>query len=170
MPTESSSDKLALRAVTRADADFLYQLYASTRADEMALVDWSEQQKQDFLQMQFDAQSKYYHEQYTDANFDIIELEGRPIGRLYVDQREDEISVIDIALLPQHRGCGIGGHYMREILDQASGRNCVVSIHVEHNNPAMHLYQRLGFEKIKDTGVYWLMQWRKTPGQEKTAS
>lgn len=71
-----------LRPATDADIPFLFRVYASSRADEMALVDWSDEQKQDFLQMQFDAQHSYYHENYAQARFDVIEVDGVPVGRL----------------------------------------------------------------------------------------
>lgn len=123
--------------------------------------------------MQFDAQHRYYHEQFTDGQFDIIERLGNSIGRLYVDRRESEIRIIDIALLPEYRNQGIGEKLMRALLDEAALKGLRVTIHVEHNNPAMHLYRRLGFEHIHDEGVYYFMQWEPSvvgAGQAKTAS
>jgi ribosomal protein S18 acetylase RimI-like enzyme len=172
MPLEANPG-LSLRPATDSDANLLYRLYASTRADEMALVDWSELQKHEFLQMQFHAQTTYYNEQYPSASFDVIELAGDAIGRLYVEQREAEFRIIDIALLPHYRGRGIGRQYLQSVIDRAVANNCCVTIHVEHNNPAMGLYRRLGFEKIEDKGVYWFMRWptAATPStQENTAS
>lgn len=164
-----------LRPAGDQDIEFLYRLYASTRADEMALVDWSEQQKEAFLRMQFQAQHAYYHEQFKQAAFDVIERNGRAIGRLYVDRRAYEIRVIDIALLPGHRGQGIGGEIMQALIDEAAGSSRSVSIHVEHNNPAMHLYRRLGFSHVSDEGVYFFMKWAppdepQYSDQENTAS
>ena len=149
-----------LRPAGEADLDFLYLLYASSRADEMAILDWSNQQKEAFLRMQFDAQHQYYHEQFSTAKFDIIELDNEAIGRLYVDRRVDEIRIIDIALLPEYRGKGIGGEFMKSLIEEAVSSKLSVTIHVEHNNPAMHLYQRLGFRHIRDEGVYYFMEWK----------
>ena len=98
-----------LRPIGPEDQAFLYEVYASTRADEMARLDWHEAQKRAFLRMQFEAQHKDYTARYRGARFDIMELDGEPIGRLYVDRRKGEIHVIDIALLPAYRGRGIGG-------------------------------------------------------------
>src|SRR4051812_19114238 len=61
---------ISLRPITDADLSFLYKVYASTRAQEMALVPWSDAQKQAFVRMQFEAQHKYYREQFTTASFD----------------------------------------------------------------------------------------------------
>ncbi|EMI20782.1 GCN5-like N-acetyltransferase [Rhodopirellula maiorica SM1] len=149
---------IAFRSIAEDDLSFLYQVYASTRAEELSLVDWDDAQKEQFLQMQFAAQHKYYQENYSDTVFDVIEVNGEPAGRLYLQRRRDEHRVVDIALLPEYRGKGIGRKIMQDILDEAGAAGLPVRIHVEHNNPAMHLYQRLGFEKIDDTGVYFLMQ------------
>ncbi len=163
------SPPTTLRAAVAGDREILYRIYASTRADEMAVVPWSEQQKGDFLRFQFDAQHKYYMETFPRAAFDLILLDGEPIGRLYVDRRADEIRLIDVALLPEHRGGGLGGAIMRGVLAEAEQAAKLVRIHVEHNNPAMRLYRRLGFEKIEEQGVYHLMEWTPQPLESNSA-
>jgi ribosomal protein S18 acetylase RimI-like enzyme len=151
---------VTLRPIVAEDRDFLYQLYASTREEELALVDWDAAQKESFLRMQFSAQHQYYLENYRRAHFDVIEIAGRPIGRLYVDRRADEIRIVDIALLPEFRNHGIGSSFLKEIQAEARSMGLPVRIHVERNNPALGLYQRLGFQCIRDKGVYFLMEWR----------
>ena len=42
----------------------------------------------------------YYREHYPDTSFDVIVLDGQPVGRLYVARWSDEIRIVDIALLP----------------------------------------------------------------------
>ena len=142
------------------DQPLLRRIYASTRAEEMAAVPWSEAEKTAFLNAQFDAQHGYYREVFPGAQFSIVENEGEAIGRLYIDRREDEHRLIDIALLPEHRGWGIGTRLMRQVLDEARQAGKRVRIHVERTNPAMRLYRRLGFEEVDDKGVYILMEWR----------
>lgn len=152
---------VVLRPETEQDLEFLYHLYASTRADEMALLDWTEEEKEAFLRMQFSAQRGYFREHYRETRFDVIEREGEAIGRLYVARWPDDIRVVDIALMPEHRGQGLGGRLMRALLDEAAAAGKSVSIHVEFYNPALHLYERLGFHaKGEDNGVYRLMEWR----------
>ena len=139
----------------------------------MALVDWSDQQKEEFLHMQFNAQHQYYHEHFGSARFDVIEVDGRPAGRLYVDRREHEIRIIDIALMPEQRGNGIGSELIQRLIDEASASDRCVGIHVEHNNPALVLYERLGFTHVHDEGVYYFMRWathEQPDDQENTAS
>ena len=152
-------NKTTLRPITPEDQDLLYRIYASTRQEELESVGWDESQKEEFLKMQFNAQHTYYMEQFPDAEFQIILMKDEPIGRLYIDRRKDEIRLVDIALLPEHRGKGIGSYYMNDILAQGQKAGLPVRIHVERNNPAMRLYQRLGFQNISDTGVYFLMEW-----------
>lgn len=151
--------KLALRPIGNDDLDFLYQVYASTREDELALLPWSDSQKQTFLQMQFNAQHHYYQEQFANASYQVILQDEQPVGRLYVDRGSDEIRIIDIALLGVARNQRIGSFLLQQILDEATLSGKRVVLHVEKNNPALRLYQRLGFQVKEDKGIYWFMQW-----------
>jgi GNAT superfamily N-acetyltransferase len=150
---------ITFRPICPEDEDFLRELYASTRQDELAQVPWDEEQKRAFLSMQFTAQHQYYQDQFTAATFDIILLHDHPIGRIYIDRREDEIRLIDIAMLPERRNAGIGTALLKDLLAEAAQVGKPVCIHVEKFNPAMRLYERLGFVPIDDQGVYLLMQW-----------
>jgi len=153
---------ISLRPECPEDREFLYALYASTREEEMKLVSWPDSQKQAFLRMQFDLQSTHYHHHYPGASYQIILSEGLPIGRLYIHRVESQILLIDIALMPQHRGIGTGGQLLGELLAEARAAQKTLAIHVEHNNPALRLYARLGFRIIEDKGVYYYMEWSPT--------
>lgn len=153
-------DRIGFRDIDDGDLPFLRELYASTRAEEMAAVPWTETEKREFLLQQFSFQHAYYSKHFTEASFQLILLDGSPIGRLYLDRRPDEIRLIDIALLPAYRNQGIGGQLMREVLEEGDRRGLPVRIHVEQNNPALRLYRRLGFQRVGDVGVYYLMEWR----------
>lgn len=154
--------KITFRPITEGDEEFLARLYASTRWEELQQAPWSDEQRLAFLRQQFEAQHIYYQEHFPNAAFDIVQVGGKDAGRLYIDRREDEIRLIDIALLPGFRGQGVGGRLMAKILKEGQEAGLLVRIHVEQNNPAMRLYLRLGFKKIEDQGVYHLMEW--TPG------
>ena len=145
---------ISLRNSTPADEKFLYTVYASARADELALTDWSAAQKESFLRMQFEAQASYYTENYPGAEFQVILFDDKPVGRLYLHRRRDEIRIMDIALLPEFRGRGIGSSLLHEIMNEARPANLRVTIHVERMNPALRLYERLGF---KDWGKEFRM-------------
>jgi len=150
---------LIFRDVTDSDLPFLYQVYASTRAEELAIVPWSESEKKAFLEFQFNAQHTFYQNQFKNAAFWVIEQEGVSIGRLYLDRRADEIRIIDIALLPEFRDRGIGTALLTAILTEARTKQQSTTIHVEYNNRALNLYRRLGFKQIAADGVYYLMEW-----------
>ena len=150
---------IKLRPIVPADEAFLYQVYASTRTEELAVTGWDEAQKDQFLRTQFTAQHRYYQQTFPAASYQVILWQDRPAGRLYVDRRADEISIIDIALLPEYRGLGIGSVLLKEILAEASAARKPVRIYVERFNRALRLYERLGFRMIGDTGVYFHLEW-----------
>ncbi len=153
---------ISLRPIEDADIPFLFQVYASTRADEMAMVPWNDEEKHQFLAMQFHAQHTYYIENYTKATFDVILWKNEPVGRLYVEEWPTELRIIDIALLPQYRNQGIGSYFLKKLMKRAQAAKKGLSIHVEQNNPAMQLYKRLKFKKVGEHGVYDLMEWNIT--------
>lgn len=151
---------LRLRPVQERDEAFLFELYASTREEELGPLEWSAAARETFLRQQFEAQSSHYRQYYPEASFDVIELEGRPIGRLYVARWDDEIRIVDISLVPEHRGRGIGSHLLLALMDEAAASGARASIHVERFNAALRLYERLGFVAVADRGVYLLMEAR----------
>lgn len=149
---------ITLRPATDDDLAFLHRLYATTREDELRQVDWSDAQKAEFVRQQFEAQHRFWHENYTDTSWDVVELHGEPVGRLYVARWPGDIRIVDIALLPAHRGSGIGTGLIRALLAEGDASGRKVSIHVEIFNPARRLYERLGFVQAGDRGVYLLME------------
>jgi ribosomal protein S18 acetylase RimI-like enzyme len=155
-----TSDSPRLRAATPGDEQFLRAVYASTRAEELARVPWSDEQKRAFTDMQFTAQDAHYRRHYPTAQYSIIEVRGVPAGRLYVDRWGKEIRIVDIALLPEHRRAGVGTKLLRELQDEARTAGKVLTIHVEKFNPSLRLYQRLGFQQIEDQGVYLFLEWK----------
>jgi ribosomal protein S18 acetylase RimI-like enzyme len=158
-----STDAISLRPICEQDELLLRRIFGSTRSEELRHVPWDANGKEAFLRQQFDAQHHYYQEHFGNASYDVIQLGGEPIGRLYVDRREAEIRIIDIALLPDYRGKGIGTMLLSNITEEACQSSRVVRIHVEQNNPALRLYERMGFRKTGETGVYFLMQWDPHP-------
>ena len=150
---------LTLRKIEPEDREFLHRVYASTRAEELALTGWDEAQKETFLKMQFEAQDRFYHEHYEQASFQIIVRDGAAAGRIYVNRGAGVIELIDIALLPEHRRAGLGTARVKELLEEAERTRKPVLIYVEQFNPAQRLYQRLGFVKVEEVGVYWKMRW-----------
>jgi ribosomal protein S18 acetylase RimI-like enzyme len=150
---------LSFRPITADDLVFLFQVYASTRAEELAPLPWTPEQKIAFLNQQFQAQHTDYQRNYAGAQWLVIMRDGDGVGRLYIDRNAREHSVIDIALLPEHRGHGLGAAIMRDLMDEAQSAGKPLTIYVEKYNPALRLYRRLGFQTVEDKGIYDLMRW-----------
>jgi len=157
--TRAAAAGLRFRPITDADLPFLARLYASTRIEELAVTDWADEQKTVFLQSQFDAQHAHYQKHYVGSDFFVIEQAGTVIGRLYLARWASAHRIVDIALLPEHRGRGVGTALLKDLLDEAAAAGKAVTIHVEKFNPAMSLYRRLGFVAAGEEGAYDLMRW-----------
>lgn len=151
---------ITLRQETPLDEAFLRRLYASTRAEEMACVPWPEAQKSAFLNQQFDLQHTHYQTYHPQGEFMIVLLEEQPAGRFYLDRSADAFWVIDVALLPEHRGRGIGSRLLNHLLAEAAAASRPVRLHVEISNRAFSLYQRLGFIPLDVRGMRRLMEWQ----------
>jgi ribosomal protein S18 acetylase RimI-like enzyme len=164
-PQPRASDqegRVALRGATDADYAFMRYLYGTTREEELSHFPFDEAQKEAFLDQQFAAQYQHYTVHYPTCERNIIERDGERIGRLWVDEWKDQIRLVDIALVPAARGSGIGTRLVKDVLARGAAVGKAVTIHVEGYNPALHLYERLGFHRVDTNGVYYLMKW--TPG------
>lgn len=159
LPAALVSQGYRLRAEHDDDIPFLITLYASTRETELSPLPWSAEQKAAFVLHQFDAQRRHYRTFFPTTAFDIIERNGIPLGRLYVDVRVTHVHVIDIALVPEARGMGLGTALMTALQDHARDFGMGLDLFVETFNPARRLYQRLGFFDIADHGVQIEMEW-----------
>ncbi len=155
-----------LQPETSGDRAFTTKLYASTRREELAAVPWSEDHKAAFLASQHDAQHQHYRLHYDGAGLFIIMLAGTPVGRLYFIRWVREIRIIDIAIVEEARGKGIGSALLRDMIDEAQASGKALSIHVERMNPALSLYRRLGFEEVEDKGVYLFLERRPDKGSK----
>ena len=151
--------EVTLRPVQSADEDFLLRVYASTREGEMAMVPWPLEQKAAFVRTQFEAQSRHYRAQFPRAEYSIIAHQGRDVGRLWVARKPDGIHILDVTLLPQFRGAGLGRLLVQQLQEEGSRSALPVSIYVESFNPSLRLFEKLGFRKKNETGVHCLLQW-----------
>lgn len=149
-----------LRPAVPEDREFLFQLYASTRAHELAPLGWPAAQQQAFLRMQFNAQEQWYQTAYPAAGHQIIEINGRPAGRLIVLREADTWHLIDISLLPENRGHGIGGELIQLLIHDCAAAGAVLKLQVLKVNPALRLYHRLGFVITGEDQIYLQMELR----------
>lgn len=153
---------VTLRAATTTDMPILRQLYAHTRADELAAVDWPRPVKAQFLESQFTLQHRHYVSHYADADFLALEQSGSVLGRLYLQRRSPNFLIVDITLLPRAQGQRIGRGLITAIQQLAADVDCGVQLHVDPRNlGARRLYQRLDFHQMEEASAepYLLMQW-----------
>lgn len=155
----NSLEKITLRSVRASDEELLRELYHSTREQELAQVPWTQDQKQAFVEMQWQAQKKHYAAEYPRAEHVVICLEGIPVGRLYLDRSGGALHILDITLLPEHRNHGAGTYLLGQIMDEARDAGKPVTIYVETFNPSLRFFQRLGFSAAEQKGFHFLMKW-----------
>lgn len=158
--SHDSSQFISLRAATVEDEEFLYRVYASTREEELQAVAWSEAQLDAFLRMQFSIQQHSYRAQYPTAEHQIILFKDERAGSMMVHRSEQEIRLIDIALLPQYQAAGIGRFLLEGLLCEAEWSSLPVRLSVLKTNRAQGLYKRLGFLITGDDGAYYTMERR----------
>lgn len=149
-----------LRPSLPEDRDFLFRLYASTREQELRPFGWPAAQQEAFLRMQFNAQQQWYAATYSTAENQIIEKEHQPIGRMIVQREHGTWRLLDISLLPEHRGQGIGGGLIRALISESRESGAVLQLQVLNTNPAQRLYTRLGFIKTGEDQIYTQMELR----------
>ncbi len=150
---------LTRREATRDDEPFLRTLYASTREDEFANVEWPASVLEAFLRLQYDAQAADYRRRHPHAVQELLLVDGEPAGRLWLHRGEADWHLLDVALLPAFRGLGFGAHALSELLDEASRARASVSLHVAAGNPARRLYERLGFVATGGDAIHQSMTW-----------
>src|SRR5580704_5735042 len=159
MPVALAGKGFALRPENEADLPFLRRLYVSTRWEELAIVtQWSDAEKQAFLESQFAFQRHHYLTYYATTDCAILEQDGVPAGRLYIDRQDQTLLVVDISLLPEWRRRGIGTALLQEVIAEAREVGKTATISVEKFNPAQRLYRRLGFREVAEEGVHWVME------------
>ena len=153
---------LALRPAAPEDYEDLVRVYASTRAGELAQVTWwDDAQKLEFCRMQYDAQKREYDARFPDAEYDVILLEGRAVGRLWVGRDESDVRLLDIALLPEAQNRGVGTALLKRLMEESkrTGKRLRHMVFIL-NKDALRFYERLGFEIFEDVGGYQHMEWR----------
>jgi GNAT superfamily N-acetyltransferase len=156
----ASGDTVELRSVTEQDEQFLLAVYASTRHDELSQVAWEAGQKELFLRWQFNLQRSEYSHRFPDAAYHVIMVNQQPAGRIWVGADDEQIRLLDIALLPEFQNRGAGTALLRRLMDQALQTGKVLRHMVfVLNNDAHRFYERLGFTVIEDLGAYKHMEW-----------
>ena len=149
---------IQLRPVEEKDTAFIEAVYRTTREVELNFTNWSEHQKNAFISMQSAAQLAEYKIKFPGARFQVIIYNKKDAGRFYTWENEIEIRLLDITLLYQFRGKGIGTDLLQQLIARSNKTQKMLSLHVEASNPILKLYQRLGFIYIKNNGRHYYME------------
>ncbi len=155
------TEHLTWRQAAAEDTPLLFELFCSNKGEELAPLGLTTEQLGPLLQMQFNARHMSYGSTFPHALDMILCLEdGTPVGRHLIDRQTDCYRSIDLAVLPQHRNRGIGGWAVRQIQQLAQVEGVAMRLRVITQDRAVHLYQRLGFEKIASDEFSFEMEWR----------
>lgn len=152
-----------LRDVTPADDEFLVSVYAATRAEELAPVPWSDEQKTAFVRWQYGLQKNEYEATYPNQQHCVILVDDQPAGQIWLSRDDEYVRMLDIALLNEFQNRGVGTVLLRRLIDEAirtnkSLRHMVFVL----NEDAKRFYERLGFVVFEEVGAYHHMEWRPT--------
>jgi RimJ/RimL family protein N-acetyltransferase len=158
---ETQTGKISLRPVTPEDESLLFAIYCSGRAQEMAGVPWTDDQKEAFLRLQFNSQTNYYRDYYSGSEHSIVLFNDIEVGRVQVVEDEGQLHILDITILTEYRGQGIGTPIIKKIMDRGATSNLPVIIYVETFSPSASLFRRLGFIVKEDDNVNFLFEWKK---------
>jgi len=110
--------------------------------------------------MQYDARRSSYKRQFSSSEQLLILVDEKPAGALQVLRDVHEIRLIDIALLPEFRGWGIGTQFLCAFIEEAAAAGKPLRVSVATTNvDAIRLYGRLGFRVIGEDGLYLQMEW-----------
>jgi GNAT superfamily N-acetyltransferase len=146
--------EITLRPARPDDTPFLLEVYASTRTDELAALAWEDSMRDSFLRMQGEAQDADVRRRHPSADFLVIVADGQDAGRLYRVLLEDsELRLLDVALVPAWRGRGIGSRLLEELVEECRIQDWLLSLHVERDNPARRLYERVGLVAVAQDEV-----------------
>ena len=160
MTTTVINPNIKLRPALPEDEDFLVAVYGSTRQQELAMVPWTDEQKEAFIRFQLKAQLAHYQAEYPNAEYSIILFEALPVGRLYLDRREAEIRIMDLTLLPESRGKGISSPIIQHLMEEALGSAKKLSINIDKLSQSQAIFEQFGFKPTEDTGFHVLYVWQ----------
>ena len=159
MAEAAQANSISLRPVTTEDAPFLLELYKSSRGEDMRGLGWENERVSEFLDMQYEAQQRFHANEYRRPVDQIVMRNGEPIGRLMFEPREHEIRCVDIALQPEHRSSGIGAQLLRDLQTEAKRQKKPLRLQVIRFSRAISLFERLGFQRISETGTHFQLEW-----------
>lgn len=148
------------RPVTDDDREVLLEIYKASREIELSMTNWAPELRRRFCEIQLDAQTAHYKELYPDASHQIILVDEIPAGRTYVHRGDDQIAILDLAILAEFRGRGIGTSVIKRLQAEAEASSRFLRVYLEDFNPAQKLFITLGFRPVEDEQINIRYEWR----------
>ena len=131
---------LTTRPATGADEELLRALFISSRPFDVSAL----AAVPGLMEMQYVARDRSHLAAYPTGRDEIVLVDGEPVGRILTAGRH----VVDLAIVPSHRGHGLGSALLSRLLEDGP-----VTLEVAVTNPARRLYERLGFTVVSTTGT-----------------
>ena len=147
------------RTAGSADQPWLKRLFAQLRGLDAAMVEACPA----LLEQQWQLQQRIFASDFPGARTELILLDGQPIGVLTLDERQDSLRIVEIGLKPHQRGRGVGEQLLLEVIAHADLQGKPLELAVMRHNPAVRLYQRLGFESLPSAPDEAQWQMRREP-------
>src|SRR5437870_1831102 len=127
-----------LRSATAADHDFVEQLTLTASRDSVEQIwGWNDEigalLRQDF--------ERWFN---PPEHGQIIQVDGRDVGYLKVEERDEGVLLDMIVLLPEYQGHGLGTALIEPVIAEAHARGEPAFLQVLKSNPSKRLYERLG--------------------------
>ena len=146
-----SNQIIKLRIATANDAEFAFNTTKETMRG-YAVATWGEWHEKDSHECAIrDTQS---------GKIEIIEVNEKPVGVFLVNRNTNEIEIEQIYILPEYQNKGIGSKLIVALRNEVQNLTIPLKLHVLVVNPAYKLYERLGFNTVKETNERRYMEFR----------
>lgn len=155
-------EPVIFQRASASDEPALFDVFCRVRTRDLEADSWDEQVRAATLRLQFDAQRRGYLQEWPAAETRLVLAGGTIAGWVVVDLSGPTLHLLDIAVVPELRGQGIGARIMRALQDEASraGRPLILTV-VRTNLAAVRLYSRLAFQVVQSDEMHLVLEWRQ---------
>lgn len=151
---------ISLHKVELKHNDFLLKVFKESRPELDYIHGLGEEEKSAIVFQQFTIESQQLMQIYPDAELNIVMLNEEPVGRIYVYHGEKADRIIEIGLLAEYRGKGIGKKLIIEVIKNSkkAGKNVRLQV-AWFNEKAYSFYKKVGFHIIENNEVFFEMEY-----------
>jgi len=133
------------------DKDFLIQLKKRTIKDYIERTwGWDDQEQED-----------YFNQHFQPHKIDIIFENNQKIGMIEIEEKESDMLILNIQILPEFQNKRIGTILIKNVIGKAKFKKKELKLQVlKVNKKALKLYKNLGFIEIGETENHILMMYK----------